>query len=461
MATMPTTDRVLRRRVAISSYLGTTIEYYDFLLYGAAAALIFNKVFFANLSPLLGTIAALATLAAGYVARFAGAVLFGHFGDRIGRKNVMLVTMVTMGISSGLIGLLPTYAMIGAAAPLILLFLRLLQGVAVGGEFGGAVLMASEHAGNHARGRAASSAAMGAPSGAVLATAAMTLVTLLPEDALFAWGWRVPFVGSFLLLGLGMWFRSRIEESPVFLAQAEQARVAAAPQRREVPFLALLRTDGGRVFNAVVVQIGAFCGQGVFGVWIGSYAPTIGYSRSLVLLTIMFGMIISVATTPLCAGLSDKFGRRPIVLFGTLATVAGAYPLLMLINTRSAPLFVIAVVLYLAVIMTPVTAVAPAFLSELFNTEVRFTAVSISYQLAATVGAGFGPLIAASLLLMAGGGTNTGLISLFLVVVGLISALTLRLLPETSRRSLLEPTTTATGGSIDGRVEEEAPRIGT
>jgi MFS family permease len=460
MATTPTTDRVLRRRVAISSYLGTTIEYYDFLLYGAAAALIFNRVFFADLSPLLGTIAALATLAAGYVARFAGAVLFGHFGDRIGRKNVMLVTMITMGISSGLIGLLPTYAVIGAAAPLILLLLRLLQGVAVGGEFGGAVLMASEHAGDHARGRAASSAAMGAPSGAVLATAAMTLVALLPEDALFDWGWRLPFVASFVLLGLGLWFRSRIGESPVFLAQAEQRRGAAAPQRREVPFLALLRTEGRRVCSAVVVQIGAFCGQGVFGVWIGSYAPTIGYPRSFVLLTIMSAMIIAVVTTPLCAGLSDRFGRRPVVLFGTLATAAGAYPLLMLINTRSEPLFVIAVVLYLAMIMTPVTAVVPAFLSELFDTDVRFTAVSISYQLAATVGAGFGPLIAASLLLMAGGGTNTGLISLFLVVVGLISAFTLRLLPETSRRSLIEPAVAPTGGSGAGRVEE-APRIST
>lgn len=431
MATSPPAQvpRSHLRRVAASSYLGTTIEYYDFLLYGTAAALVFNKVFFANLSPVLGTTVALATLAAGYVARLGGAVLFGHFGDRLGRKAVMLVTMLMMGLTSGIIGLLPTYDQIGEAAALLLVLLRVLQGLAVGGEYGGAVLMTAEHSSGRRRGLASSAAAMGAPSGSVLATGAMALVTLLPEPELLSWGWRVPFLASFLLLAVGLYFRIRVAESPVFLARTTTVRQTGLPIAR------LLLRHPRTVLTAIAFQVGPYCGQGVFGIFVISYAPTIGYPRGAALNAILIGTILSVLATPLYGALSDRYGRKPLVVFGTLFMAAIAYPGFLLVDSGSTMALTIGVVLALVLGMTPVTAVAPVLLSELFPTDVRYTAVSTSYQLAQTVGSGFAPLIAASLLAASAG---TGLIAGFLAVVALLSALAIRLVPETRGHHLTE-----------------------
>jgi MFS family permease len=432
MATTATLGRTPLRRVAISSYLGTTIEYYDFLLYGTAAALVFNKVFFANLSPLVGTVVALATLAAGYVARLGGAVLFGHYGDRFGRKSVMLATMTLMGITSGLVGLLPTYDQIGVLAPLLLVLLRILQGIAVGGEYGGAVLMTVEHAGNRRRGLPGSVAAMGAHSGSILSTAAVSLVALLPEDQLLAWGWRIPFVASFGLLAVGLYFRARVAESPVFLNQEQEPDSGA-------PIVTLLRGQPGRVLKTVAFQVGPYAGLGVFGIFIISYAPTIGYPRSTALMAILIGIVGAALLTPVYAMLSDRVGRKPIVLFGSVATAVFAFPAFMLINVGSAPLFVFTVAGYLMIVMSPAVAVTPVLLSELFPTNVRYTAISTSYQLAQTLGSGFAPLIAASLLAASGGGTNTELVATFLLIVAVISASAVRSLPETRSRDLTDP----------------------
>lgn len=441
MATPPPTAHPHIRRVAASSFLGTMIEYYDFLLYGTAAALVFNKVFFADLSPVVGTVVALATLAAGYVARLGGAVLFGHFGDRLGRKTVMLTTMILMGTTSGLIGLLPTYGQIGELAPLLLVVLRVLQGLAVGGEYGGAVLMTAEHATAspstaRRRGLASSAPAMGAPAGSVLATAAMALVTLLPEPQLLSWGWRAPFLASFMLLAVGLWFRIRIPESPVFLAR----RTRPAPTG--APFAVLLRTHPRRLLTSIAFQVGPYCGQGVFGIFVISYAPTIGYPRGAALGAILVGTLLSVVATPLYGALSDRIGRTPLVVFGALFMAAIAYPGFLLINSGSPGALTLAVVLALVLGMTPVTAVAPLLLTELFATDVRYTAVSTSYQLAQTLGSGFAPLIAAALL-AAGGGTGTAMVSAFLVVVALLSALAVRLVPETRDRDLDDRAVTA------------------
>lgn len=441
MATTPT-SKAQQRRVWISSYLGTTIEYYDFLLYGSAAALVFGPVFFSQLSPLLGTIVALATLAAGYVARFAGAVIFGHYGDRLGRKKVMLVTMVTMGLCSGFIGLIPSYAAIGVAAPLLLVILRLIQGLAVGGEYGGAVLMASEHAGARRRGLAASAATMGAPSGAVIATGAMTLVATMDREALLSWGWRIPFLASFLLLALGLWFRARIEESPVFLADVARE---TAPVRRRSPIVEILRNHGGTVTKAVVVQLASHTGQGVFGVFLVSYAPALGYAPPLVLLTIMIGTLGSVFTTPIYAALSDRIGRKAVLIFGTVANGLVAYPLFLLIDSGVTAVFMVSVIVYLCFFMTPVTSVSAVMLSELFPTEVRYTGVSASYQLAQTVGSGLGPLIAASLLAAAGGADPT-LIAVYIGVLAIISLTVLLRMKETAGTSLRGSTAESTPG---------------
>lgn len=434
MAPSPPTRPHLRR-VAISSYLGTTIEYYDFLLYGTAAALVFNRVFFANLSPVLGTVVALATLAAGYVARLGGAVVFGHFGDRVGRKAVMLTTMVLMGVTSGLIGLLPTYDQVGGLAPVLLVVLRVVQGLAVGGEYGGAVLMTAEHSSAGGRGLAGSAAAMGAPSGSVLATTAMALVTLLPEPALLSWGWRVPFLASFLLLAVGLYFRVRIAESPVFLARS------GAPVQPGLPIARLLRDHPGTVLRTIALQVGPYCGQGVFGIFVISYAPSVGFARGAALNAILIGTVLSVIATPLYGALSDRIGRRPLVLFGALFTAAIAYPGFLLISSGSVPGLTVSVVLALVLGMTPVTAVAPVLLSELFPTDVRYTGVSTSYQLAQTLGSGFAPLVAAGLLAAYGG---VGWVAGFLVVVALLSAVAIRFVPET-RGTALEQADAAGG----------------
>ena len=445
MATSPAPQgaRSHIRRVAASSYLGTAIEYYDFLLYGTAAALVFNKVFFADLSPAIGTVVALATLAAGYLARIAGAVLFGHFGDRLGRKTVMLTTMITMGVGSGLIGLLPTYAQIGALAPVLLVLLRLLQGLAVGGEYGGAVLMTAEHATAERRGLASSAAAMGAPTGSILATAAMSLVAALPEPELLAWGWRVPFLVSFALLGIGLYFRVRISESPVFLARS----AAAVPPG--MPITRLLRRHPGATVKAIGLQVGAYCGQGVFGIFVISYAPTESYARGAALNAVLIGTILSLAATPLYAAVSDRVGRRPVLLFGLISTAALAYPFFLLAGSHSVVGLTVGVVLGCLLGFTPVTAVAPVLLTELFPTDVRYTGVSVSYQFAQTLGSGFTPLIAASLLAATGG---TGWIAAFLVVIAVASAGASRLVRETrghrfAEQHLHSPTTPSTPAS--------------
>lgn len=449
MATTPPAEPAHLRRVAVSSLLGTTIEYYDFLLYGTAAALIFNRVFFAGLPPWAGTIVALATLAAGYLARFAGAIVFGHFGDRLGRKAVLVTTMLVMGVTSGAIGLLPTFDQIGVAAPLILVVLRVLQGLAVGGEYGGAVLMTAEHAGTARRGLASSAAAMGAPTGSVLATGAMALVTLLPEDQLLSWGWRIPFLASFLLLGVGLYFRLRVGESPVFLSRRGGSRPAGAP------IVAVLRDRPATVFKAVAALLGAMIGQGVFGIFIISYAPTIGYARGAALNAVLIGTLVSALATPAYAALSDRVGRKPVVVAGTVLMAVLAYPAFLLINSGSVGLLTLAVAVVLVFAMTPVTAVAPVMLSELFPTEVRYTGVSTSYQLASTA-SGFAPLLGASLLAAAGGGTNTALISAFVLVVALLSTLAVRWIPETRHRDLVdlsEPT------AIDPPVAERRQSV--
>lgn len=414
-------------RVALSSYLGTTMEFYDFLLYGSAAALVFNKVFFSDLSPALGTIVALATLATGYIARLGGAVLFGHFGDRAGRKKVIITTMAVMGVASGLIGVLPTYHQIGAVAPLLLVLLRVVQGIAVGGEYGGAVLMTTEHADRRRRGLMGSAAAMGAPSGSVLSYGILFFVTFLPEPQLLGWGWRLPFLVSFLLLTLGLYFRSRVPESPAF------KHIEGAARR--VPFASMWRTHPRAVLKAIFFQAGVYCGQGVFGVFVISYAPHAGYSAGTALLGVTAGQVGAILMTPLYAALSDRIGRKPVVLAGIGATVLITYPCFALIGTGNVALLMVAFVGYFSVINTCVMAVAPVLLTELFPTEIRYTAVSTTYQVAQIFGAGLSPLVAASLF-AATGSSSTTLVAAFLVVVTVISGVVGWFLPETRHNDL-------------------------
>ncbi|MFF3503207.1 MFS transporter [Streptomyces sp. NPDC003247] len=439
MSTADVTQRSATRRVALSSFLGSAIEFYDFLLYGAAASLVFNQLFFTDLDPLAGTIASFGTLAAGYVARPLGGIVFGHFGDRVGRKSMLVLTMTLMGVASFVIGVLPTYEQIGSWAPVLLIAARLLQGVAVGGEWGGAALMALEHARTERRGLAASFANMGGPAGAVLATAVFAAFSALPEDDFLAWGWRVPFLLSVVLLGVGLFVRMKVTESPLF----EEARQAATRKdtvgSTEAPLLTVLRRHPRNIAFAALGGCGALVLQSLLATFLLSYALQIGYDRSTVLTAQTVSSALHIVTIPAFAALSDRIGRKPVMICGALASALAAFPLFWLVNSGSATLLTLAYLLGNPILQASMYGPMAAFISEMFGTRARYTGASLGYQLATTLGAGLAPLIATSLLTAAGGGRNTGTVSLFIAVVCLVSAVAIALTRETHRADIGTP----------------------
>lgn len=417
------------RRVLFSSYLGSTIEFYDFLLYGLSASLVFGPLFFTNLSPLVATTASFGTLAAGYLARPLGGVLFGHFGDRLGRKSMLVITMTMMGLSSCLVGLLPTYDQIGTVAPILLVVLRLIQGLAVGGEWGGAALMAIEHAHSRHRGFAGSVANMGGPSGAVLATIILTLFTLLPHDQFMTWGWRVPFLLSAVLVAVGLFIRLRITETPLFEA-AKRDNVNTDPRP---PLLRVLREQPAEVLIAWGAGLGAFTVQSLM-MFALSYAMHAGHNRTTVLTLHGVGAFLTIFAIPAFAALSDRVGRRPVMLAGCLATVVLIYPVYLLLAQPSLwallAAFLISQPLLLAAMYGPLA----AFISEMFDTGSRYTGASLGYQLS-VMAAGFAPMISSALLIVRGG-HDPSMVALFTAVVCLASATAIWLAPESSRRRL-------------------------
>ena len=402
------------RRVTLSAFLGNTIEIYDFILYGSAAALFIGPLFFSGLSPALGTLVSFATLATGYIARPLGGIVLGHLGDRVGRKPVLLLTMLTMGVGSGLIGVLPTYAQIGVAAPLLLVFLRLVQGFAIGGEWGGAALLTAEHAPDGRRGFITAIAQSGFPLGSLLSVLAMAAVSLLPQGQLMSWGWRLPFLVSFVMLGLGLYVRGRISESPLF------DELEATARRRRRPVAQVLRRPGALLRGVAATIPPVMCAV-LFGSFAVSYAVGIGYNRSEVLVALAIAWAASMLTTPLYGMLSDRIGRRPVYLFGAIGLAVLAFPVFWAINSGSGVLLVISLVVVFAVISSAMSGHLAALLSEMFTTEVRYTGVSLSYQVANII-AGFTPLLAGSLLALAGGGRNIGLICAFVAGIALLAA---------------------------------------
>jgi MFS family permease len=429
------------RRIAWSSFLGSAIEFYDFLLYGAAAAIVFDKLFFSNLDPLTGTIAAFGTLAVGYVSRPLGGVVFGHFGDRVGRKAVLVTTMSLMGLASVMIGLLPTYGQVGTLAPVLLVTARLIQGFALGGEWGGAALMPLEHAAPQRRGLAAACAGMGGPAGAVLATGVFTAASTLPSNEFLSWGWRIPFLLSTVLLGIGLFIRTRINESPVFT----QARVADAAQgRTESPLRTVLRRHPKHVLLACFSILGALVWQSIPATFLITYALGQGKAPTTVLLIQTATSAVAIGAIAFYATLSDRWGRRPVMTAGALAMAAAAYPVL---HFASGSTVQVAVAFFLvnSVIQPAMYGPAPAFVSEMFATRARYTGASLGYQLAATFGAGLAPLAASSLLATAGGGRHIGLVALFGAGACLVSAAAIRLTRETKDTPLNVPAATAAG----------------
>ena len=426
------------RRVLFSSFLGSTVEFYDFLLYGTAAALVFGDLFFSNLTPAVATIASFGTLAAGYLARPVGGILSGHFGDRIGRKSMLVMTMTLMGVASFLIGLLPTYATIGWVAPVLLVVLRLVQGIAVGGEWGGAALMALEHASEKRRGFAGSFANMGAPAGAVLSTVVLAIVTQLPGEDFLSWGWRIPFLLSAVLVAVGLYVRLKVTESPLFELEQEvtsQEVERTAPKRR-FPIVEVLRTNPKSVLIGAGAGFGAFVLQALLATFALGLGVQGGLDRSIVLWLFAAGSLVQVLALPSYAALSDRLGRRPVMIGGAIAGAALSYPIFTLIASGSVPKVLLGFLIAMPLVQAAMYGPLAAFTSEMFATGNRYTGASLGYQLATTLGGGFAPLIAASL--VAGTTASNGLLRVALFAGGacLVTALVVAVARETSKRDL-------------------------
>ncbi len=393
MKTPPSTNATIRR-VAIASLIGTTIEWYDFFLYGTASALIFNKLFFPNYDPLTGTLASFGTYAVGFAARPIGGIVCGHFGDKIGRKSMLILTLLIMGVATFLIGCLPTYNEIGIWAPILLVVLRVAQGFGVGGEWGGAVLMAVEHAPSGRRGFYGSWPQIGVPAGLLLSTVMFGQISKLPEQALLSWGWRVAFLVSIALVAVGLFIRLAVVEPPVFAKLKESGAGA------RLPILDAVRHHPKNVVLAMGARLaenGAFY---LYTVFVLTYAtqPRVGFTSSLVLKAISIAAIIEVFAIPAFGALSDGVGRRPVYLFGAIFTGLFAFPFFWLIETSSASLMVLAIVLALVVGHAAMYGPQASFFSELFGTRVRYSGASLGYQLASVIAGGLSPLIATGLL---------------------------------------------------------------
>lgn len=414
-------------RVVLASFIGTTIEWYDFFLYGTAAALTFNQLFFPTLDPWAGTAAAFATYSVGFFARPLGGVVFGHFGDRVGRKSMLVTTLVLMGVATFLIGLLPTYEQVGIVAPILLVVLRFVQGFGVGGEWGGAVLMAVEHGHSGRRGLYASWVQAGVPAGLLLANAVYSLFALLPEAQFLSWGWRVPFLLGVALLAVGLFIRLNILESPVFLEGK------TAPPAR-APFWEMLRRHPRNVLLAMGSRFAENGSFYVFTIFILTYATTqLGLPRSVILGGVLVASAVQLVTIPMFGWLSDRVGRRPVYLAGAAGLAVFAFPFFWIVDTADATLVGLAIVLGLTV-HAAMYAPQAAFLAELFGTQVRYTGASTGYQLASPLAGGLAPLICMALVDASGG--RPWPVSLYLIALAAITLVSVWLAAETHRVDL-------------------------
>ncbi len=395
---VPSLNSPHMRRILASSFIGSAIEFYDFILYATAASLVFNKVFFVDMAPSVALFASFATLAVGYLARPLGGIVFGHFGDKLGRKGVLITSMVMMGVASTIIGLLPPTAQVGMIAPIALIALRIIQGLAVGGEWGGAMLMALEHAPKERRGFAASFANMGGPAGAVLATLAVSAVSTLPNDEFLAWGWRIPFIASLGLVAIGLVIRLKVTESPLFLALEDKA------EEKKIPLMQVLTKYPKSVIMGTLVGMSSYTVQGLMTVWAISYVvEDAGMDRTAVLNIKAVGATLTIVGVWLAARYSDKLGRRPVMMFGIVSGAVLAMPIMLMLQLGELWLFAIALFLANGLIQGTIFGPFGAFTAELFPTRIRYTGASLVYQLSSTLGAGFTPMIVAALVLFAGG----------------------------------------------------------
>lgn len=398
-----TPDAAERRRAVLSSFLGSTVEYYDFLLYAAAAGLVFPKLFFGNLSPAMGTTISFVILLIGYISRPIGSMAFGHFGDKYGRKNVLVITLLTMGIVSVAIGLMPSADVLGVAAPILLVVLRTVQGIAVGGEWAGATLMAMEHSREGNKGFGASLAIAGGPAGAVLSTLVLSVFSTLSGDN-FAnpeqyfvtdWGWRVPFLFSAGIVVFGLYLRSRVTESPEFEAARQRGDVHTG-----VPLMKTLRDSPKELLTGSLAGMAGLFIQGLQASFMVPYIvaktaeSSTPISRADGLMMVTIGSVIAIFVMPLLAFLSDRYGRRMVMVAGGVVSVVGLWVVIRMIDTGEPAQVWPALILMVCVVQPAQYGPIGAFLSEKFDAAHRYTGAGMTFQMASILGAGTAPLIA-------------------------------------------------------------------
>ena len=433
-----TAERQNMRKVALTSLAGTSIEWYDFFLYGTAAAVVFPKAFFPqDLPPMVLLIISFSTFAVGFIARPVGGLIFGHFGDRVGRKRTLVVALMMMGAATTLIGLLPTYGTIGVAAPLLLVLLRFVQGLAIGGQWGGAMLLVTENAPADKRGWYGAYAQAGAPVGVILANLAFIGVSMnMSDEAFMSWGWRLPFIASIALIGISLYVQLRLEDTEAFKAlQANQAADAAdSGKPTPSPVIEAIK----RYPRRIMLAAGAFLSVQVtfyiliaFTVAYGLNSPTVELSRDAMLTAVLIAAGVMVPTQFWFSGLSDRFGRKRIYRWGAILTGLWGFALFPLIDTGSLPLIIVGITLGLTFLGMQYGPQA-AYFTELFSTEVRYSGASLGYQIGAIIGGALAPTIAVLLW------NELGIffVSLYIMLAAVLTLLSLALLEETGGRAL-------------------------
>ncbi|MFI9024056.1 MFS transporter [Streptomyces sp. NPDC053560] len=438
-------------RAAVSGWLGTAMEFMDFQLYSLAAAIVFNKIFFPDVSPAIGLIAAMATYGVGYVARLAGALYFGRMGDRIGRKKVLFLTILLMGASTTLIGVLPTYGMIGIFAPILLVALRLIQGFGAGAEIAGATVMLAEYAPAKRRGLISSLVSLGTNSGTLAASGLWAvLLAVLSEEQLVSWGWRLPFLLSFALMLFAVWLRRNLKESPVFEERADvvdgvamsRAEVATAvahdtveEQQQSVLEAGIRQRKGKAFFLSLGLRFGQAGNSGLVQTFLVGYiATTLGADRSVPTDAIVWGSLLGFATVPLIGLLGDRFGRRPLYIALTVLTIVLAFPVLLLIASGSTAGVMAGMIIGLNVGVLGLFSLESVTMAELFGARTRFTQLALAKEIGGILATAIGPVVAATLTAVTG---SWWPVAAMLIVYSLITLVSIVLAPETRGRDLV------------------------